>query len=214
MKNEKYSLKELSENLKIKTKLDDVLLDSIEGKLFDEVIAKYVASSYLSHWRSTVESLVLEKRQAHFEKQIKLYKKSNENEDKDSILDDNIISIVRQSLYKIIILEDKDLGIHAAISTDEMNFQDIIYVNKNMNDKEKRCAIAHELGHIIINRIFKEYDILCKNEVYEKEELATLFACHILQDKSNFYKKKAHEYINTPDEIKTIIENIKKDYIN
>ena len=51
--------------------------------------------------------------------------------------------------------------------------------------------VAHELSHIIVDRLLKEYKKLIKDVDWDslnEEELINVLMCYILYDKSSFYK--------------------------
>ncbi|WP_300713725.1 ImmA/IrrE family metallo-endopeptidase, partial [uncultured Brachyspira sp.] len=102
--------------------------------------------------------------------------------------------IILNSLYKIIIIQD-DIDIPAMYSPDSNFFTDIIFIKKDMDVEEKRIIIAHELGHIIINRILKENSSFAIDwNIINEENFSNLFMYYILYDKSCFYSDE--EYLS------------------
>ena len=198
MDNEKHSLNELCKNLKICKNLKKEFLNNLEGNLFSSIFSTYIEASYLSHWKSTIESVILQNRR---EKNCTKTSHSTNN----------------YSSYKIIIIEKKDLDVPALILEDENLSLDTIYVNKNMNISEKRVAIAHELGHTIINRCLLENKNFNSKDIAdlskeEKEELATLFSYYIIEDRSHFYNKISQKHSLFYKDIEKIIKEINMNY--
>ncbi|KLI16666.1 hypothetical protein SU44_00175 [Brachyspira hyodysenteriae] len=202
------------------------LIDSIDDNLFKSIFHKYVEASYLSHWKSTIENLVLQNRQRQLQNNLfdntdfnKLFKVILDENNIDNLLnnisslDDSlkesfktifcrdfnktssyIKRIILNSLYKIIIIQD-DIDIPAMYSPDSNFFTDIIFIKKDMSIEEKRIIIAHELGHIIINRILKENNSFTIDwNIVNEENFSNLFMYYILYDKSCFYSNK--DYLN------------------
>ena len=180
------------------------LLDNLESNIMDNLILKYIEKSLLSHWKSAIENIVLENRQSGFKEYLK------EKEKQGDIISNRDFRILYIALYKIFIKE-KDISGYGFLSSDEEPYVDIIIINKNMTIPEKRCVVAHELAHIIIDRILKEnIDFNNLNE----EELADILMCYILLDKSFFYKNAQFEdYVITDVlSLKKLRENILKKY--
>ena len=123
------------------------LLDDLESNVMDNLILKYIEKSLLSHWKSAIENIVLENRQSEFKRFVDYERKFVRNA--------RMLQVARVSLYKIFIKEE-DIKIFGFLSPDEESYIDIIFINKNMTIPEKRCVVAHELAHIIVERILKE----------------------------------------------------------
>ena len=121
------------------------LFDSLQKNLIDSLINKYIIKSLLSHWKSAVENIVLETRQYKFKNYCK----------ETSYTNPKVIKIMNVALYKIFIKE-KELFEYGYTLKDKYNWVDVIVINEEMTIKEKRCVVAHELAHIIIDRILKE----------------------------------------------------------
>ncbi|MBW5409628.1 hypothetical protein E6A50_04495, partial [Brachyspira hampsonii] len=68
---------------------EKILIDLIDDNLFKSIFHKYIKASYLSHWKSTIENLVLQNRQ----RQIKnnLFDNTDFNNLFKVILDENNI---------------------------------------------------------------------------------------------------------------------------
>lgn len=79
-----------------------------------------------------------------------------------------------------------------------------------MTIPEKRCVVAHELAHIIVERILKEKNVGINWDIVDEEELMDAIMCYILYDKSNFYKddKLRSFIVNGVSEFKELRESI------
>lgn len=184
------------------------LLDELESNIMDNLILKYIEKSLLSHWKSAVENIVLENRQAEFKKFVDYERKFVRNA--------RMLQVARVSLYKIFIKE-KDIKNCGFLSPDEESYIDVIFINKNMTIPEKRCVVAHELAHIIVERILKEKNVDINWDIIDEEELMDIIMCYILYDKSNFYKdsNKLKKFMaDGVSEFKNLRESIIKKYGN
>jgi len=219
----KLSLEKINELLNIKNTDIDIknekyskLLPFLDSHLCNILFTKQLKISYLSHWKSTVESLILKKRQAEHKKIFEKFSTSNK-------VSPEIIEIMKSSqpqimnsLYSIVILERKisQYKMSGLIVTDKGRCLDTIIIHQDMTLEEKRCVVAHELGHIIINRLLNEndkYQVQLDKE--QQESVANLLMYYILNDKSNFYQQHTNDFIyKNIQEIETlmnqIIENI------
>ena len=121
---------------------------------------------------SAVESIVLETRQYKFKNFCR----------ETSYTNPKVIKIMNVALYKIFIKEKK-LFEYGYTLKDKYNWVDVIVINEEMSIKEKRCVVAHELAHIIIDRILKENIDIIPNMDFDnlnEEELANILMCYIL----------------------------------
>ncbi|EKV58148.1 hypothetical protein A966_01326 [Brachyspira hampsonii 30446] len=176
----------------------------------DNLILKYIEKSLLSHWKSAIENIILQNRQSYFIKHIK------EKEKHGDIINNRDFRILNIALYKIFIKE-KDISGYGFLSSDEEPYVDIIIINKNMTIPEKRCVVAHELAHIIVERILKEKNVEINWDTIDEEELMDTIMCYILYDKSNFYKdiSKLEDFIvDGVYEFKKLRESIINKYGN
>ena len=184
------------------------LLDDLESNVMDNLILKYIEKSLLSHWKSAIENIVLENRQSEFKRFVDYERKFVRNA--------RMLQVARVSLYKIFIKEE-DIKICGFLSPDEESYIDIIFINKNMTIPEKRCVVAHELAHIIVERILKEKNVGIDWNTVNEEELMDTIMCYILYDKSNFYKDtiKLEKFIvDGVSEFKKLRESIINKYGN
>ena len=169
-------------------KEQDKLLDNLNLNVCKNILEKYVKHSFLAHCKSTVENLVLQRR--------KNRNFSNENSDKK-----------KEILYRISIIEKDEIegyAVYPPYSYQNESYIDIIYINKKLTTEEKRCVIAHELGHLIVQRFLKENEKLKLDWAsINEEELANIFMCYILDNRSEFYK-----------DTKNLSSFIKKDIID
>lgn len=185
------------------------LLDDLESNIIDNLILKYIEKSLLSHWKSAIENIILQNRQSGFKEYLK------EKENQGDIINNRDSRILNIALYKIFIKE-KEISSYGFLSPDEEPYVDIIIINKNMTIPEKRCVVAHELAHIIVERILKEKNVGINWYIVDEEELMDIIMCYILYDKSNFYKdNKLKDFIvNGVSEFKNLRESIIKKYGN
>ncbi len=207
----KLNLQEIADrcgynNVYSETKKQVILLNSLQNNLIDSLINKYIIKSLLSHWKSAVENIVLETRQHKFKNYCK----------ETSYANPKVIKIMNVALYKIFIKEKK-LFEYGYTLKDKYNWVDVIVINEEMSIKEKRCVVAHELAHIIIDRILKENIDIIPNMDFDninEEELANILMCYILLDKSFFYKNAQFEdYVITDVlDLKKLRESILKKY--
>ena len=183
------------------------LLDDLENNIIDNLILKYIEKSLLSHWKSAIESIILQNRQSEFEKFVDYERKFLRNA--------RMLQVARVSLYKIFIKE-KDIKTCGFLSPDEESYIDIIIINRNMTIPEKRCVVAHELAHIIVERILKEKNVGIRWDTINEEELIDTIMCYILYDKSNFYKdnKLKNFMVDGVSEFKELRESIINKYGN
>ena len=207
----KLNLQEIADrcgynNVYSETKKQTILLNSLQNNLIDSLINKYIIKSLLSHWKSAVENIVLETRQYKFKNYCKEISYTNPK----------VIKIMNVALYKIFIKEKK-LFEYGYTLKDKYNWVDVIVINEEMTIKEKRCVVAHELAHIIIDRILRENIDIIPNMDFDnlnEEELANILMCYILLDKSFFYKNAQFEdYVITDVlDLKELRDSILKKY--
>ena len=155
---------------------------TLQDNLINGILDKYIKKSLLSHWKSAIENVVLQNKQTIFKNSIK-----NLN-----LISNKLHKIIYFSLYRIIIKEKKINGC-GFMSSDNDSYIDIIVINEKMTIQEKRCVVAHELSHIIVDRLLKENKKLIKEVDWDslnEEELINILMCYILYDKSSFYKDK------------------------
>ena len=138
-----------------------------------------------------------------------------EKEKQGDIISKRDFRILNIALYKIFIKE-KEISSYGFLSPDEEPYVDIIIINKNMTIPEKRCVVAHELAHIIVERILKEKNVGINWDIVDEEELMDTIMCYILYDKSNFYKddKLRNFIVDGVSEFKELRESIIDKYGN
>lgn len=184
------------------------LLKDLQSKLINGILDKYIEKSLLSHWKSAIENVVLQNKQTIFKNSIK-----NLN-----LISNKLYKIIYFSLYRIIIKEKKINGCGFMFS-DNDSYIDIIVINEKMTIQEKRCVVAHELSHIIVDRLLKENKKLIKEVDWDslnEEELINILMCYILYDKSSFYKdakRKLKKFqASGPSKFKKLREDIISKY--
>ena len=205
-------------DIAIENEKHSTLIPFLNENLFNNVLDKYLRASYLSHWKSTIENLILQNRQENAKKRI------DELTNSDSCPEEiqQQLKVVKKSpmmhaLYKIVILDKENTyDSPGYVSTDKRNMIDTIVINQNLTPEEKRCVIAHEFGHIIINRLLaenKQNKITLDSD--QQENLADLFMYYILYDKSRFYQTEATNFIKPNiQDFKKLKESIDEKYQN
>lgn len=191
---------------------NETLLKSLQSNLINGILDKYIEKSLLSHWKSAIENIVLENKQNRFKEIVKSMKTKN------NFISTKLVNMICFSLYRIIIKEKKINGC-GFMSSDNDSHIDIIIINKKMTIQEKRCVVAHELSHIIVDRLLKGNKKVIKNVDWDnlnEEELINILMCYILYDKSSFYKNangKLKDFqVNGPSEFKKLRNDIISKY--
>lgn len=189
-----------------------ILLKNLQSNLINGILDKYIEKSFLSHWKSAIENIVLENKQNRFKEIVKSMKAKN------SFISTRLINIIYFSLYRIIVKEI-DINGYGYLSSDNDSHIDIIVINKKMTIQEKRCVVAHELSRIIVDRLLKENNKLIKEVDWEnlnEEELINILMCYILYDKSSFYKNangKLEDFkVSGPSDFKKLRDGIISKY--
>lgn len=211
---EKLSLQKITKILHKEQVFDQMteqnLLSFLDDQVCKKIFTPYLEGAYLSNWRTCIEILILQRRKDEFEKYIntKLQDDKVSQEEKRNLREH--FSIMQYALYKIVIVEEENIPVSGILSSDSLDMIDTIFINNEMSILEKRCVLAHELGHVIINRFLMENNnfkaILNKKQ---KEELANIFMYYILIDRSNHYQNKSQKYsIKTIDEITDLMRKI------
>jgi len=146
------------------------------NKLFYERIEKNLKFRYLSHLVSTIEDMIndifkVEQKRVLIRRNYRLY------------------SILLRPLE----------GLQRKGFVQHHNYGSIIAYNPEMDDREIRILIAHELGHII-----NLYVLHCE----DTQNRANVFSFVAINGKDQFYKKEAERF-TYPSEL-AIIDNIFK----
>ncbi len=76
-----------------------------------------------------------------------------------------------------------------------------IYYPEDMEPKQKRVGIAHELGHLYLLLLLEHSDIINGDEA-----LCSIFSIITIADRCQFYKKESKKYIHSS--IQSIIKDM------
>lgn len=150
--------------------------------LFNSVLKPEIQKNYLSHLKSALEDLVNERKKREFIERIK----------QDSAVGPEAVKSIenmlklRQIRPFTILLQPIDSGIRKA-TTRIIQGSALILYYKNLNDKQKRVVIAHELGHLALTQ-------LKSNIVEVSEKVVNLFASIAMIDKNTFYKSDSSHF--------------------
>lgn len=153
-------------------------------QFFSSNIHPFMKKKYLSHLVSTIEDMINNQQKKDF---IESLKEVN-NPEIDVTLVEKAINRKQLRLFSIILTSLTSTPRKA--STRIISGSAIIYYDDRLDEKQIRILIAHELGHIVNNFIFKKTDT---------EGLASLFAFIALLDKNEFYKVQSKDYIYKSD---------------
>jgi len=146
------------------------------NKLYYESIEKSLKSRYLSHLVSTIEDMIND----IFKRQniIPLLSSDQYTKEQKSVL------IGRNyRLYSILLRPLK--GLQRKGFVQHHNYGSIIAYNPEMDDREIRILIAHELGHII-----NLYILHCE----DTQNRANVFSYVAINGKDQFYKNEAERF--------------------
>lgn len=153
---------------------------------FNTKLKPALKTHYLSHLVSTIEEMINEKEKHNF----LAYIKETERTEKDVNTLTMLIKEKRIRLFTIILQPLKNVERKAR--TYKKAGGVMIYYREYLTEKEKRFAIAHELGHIVNSYLLGNNDDNVENR-------ASLFAYIALLDKNNFYQKECSAYISKTD---------------
>jgi len=168
-------------------KVDEDTCKAYNNLFYDE-IEKNIKSRYLSHLVSTIEDMIND----IFKKKyiIPLLGSDQYTVDQKRVL-------IRRNyrLYSILLRPLK--GLHRKGFVQHHNFGSIIVYNPEMDDREIRILIAHELGHII-----NLYILHCE----DTQNRANVFSYVAINGKDQFYKNEAERFKYSSE--LAIIDNI------
>ena len=154
-------------------------------ELFNQVIKPEISKNYLSHLVSSVEDIINNYKMKEFISNLKENEKKyiNVNEFKKLLLSKNI------RLFSILLKPLDNSSKKASCRLFKQSA--IIFYDPRLEEKQKRTLIAHEIGHIVLNKLKKiDGDI---------EKLSSLFAFIAMLDKNNFYKNDCKNYTYISD---------------
>lgn len=167
----------------------DVSKDDIFGILdfFNSRLKPAIKVHYLSHLISRIEEMINDSEKEKF---IVLIKNSAEESGKDM---DHLLDIIREKRIRLFTINLKPLiGVRQKAKLYNKSGGVLIFYADYLTENEKRFAIAHELGHVVLHYLLKDKVKLDNNN---RENLASLFAYIALLDKNNFYQSECKNYI-------------------
>jgi hypothetical protein len=140
-------------------------------KYYHEVILVNVRKMYLSHLTTSIEEIINNKLK---------------HENKKLLADSNSIesAVKNARRFSIILIPGNTKG---KAKTYSCEYGAAVYYNPNIDDKDLRILVAHELGHIVNKHIF--------GSEADNDNTANVFAFFAVNGKSEFYKTKAANYI-------------------
>lgn len=161
---------------------------------FNKNIKIEIQKKYLSHLISSIEEMINVKQKADFVKMLK----ENKN-DKHYI--DKVEKAVNHKTLRLFSILLVPFNSKRNAQTRIIGFSAVILYNPQLDDKQKRVLIAHELGHIVLKYLY--------DGVKNTENMASLFSFISMIDKNNFYKTHCKDYLYKTDiELLNVIKNI------
>ena len=168
---EKCSLPEMLDKDALKGHLENCKNDILQTK-----IEPYIKDNFLAHWTLAIKNYISDLRKKQNIENLINLRNTNQEISGNSIQDLSFnITIQRKGSAKL-----------PAYVEYYANKGAIIFYNPVAEPEEIRFYIAHELGHIIIQYIYGDQIF---DNIVLKEMLADFWACIIINDKSEFYKK-------------------------
>ena len=157
---------------------------------FDNILQPVIQMNYLSHLISAIENIINDKIKNELKTRIVEY--SNEKEIKE------LLSLIDAKHFKVFPILLKPFPYKTkkkALSFDIKKGGAIILYDDNLEDKQKRLLIAHELGHL-----YMKYVSSHKSEL-KLEKIVTAFSIIAIMDKDDFYRNRSRNLIS-----KSIVE--------
>lgn len=176
----------LSDNFK--TTKDEILsiLD-----FFNRQLKPAIKTHYLSHLVSSIEEMINDNVKQEYIDYIK--------REAEKFGDDvsNLVSAIKDKRIRLFSINLKPLkNVKRKARLYNMLCGVMIYYADYLTENEKRFAIAHELGHVVVHYLLKDRVNLDENN---RENLASLFAYIALLDKNKFYTEECQNYISRND---------------
>lgn len=155
-------------------------------KLFNSVLKPRIKSRYLSHLVGTIEDIISEKIKNEVIKTIEAQKQIASDDEKQVLINiETVITSKRYRHFAITLIPMSKTSKKASVRIVKGNA--LIYYLENLEEKQKRILIAHELGHIAGRYLFDKTES-------RNEQFANLFAFLAMLDKNNFYKNECKEF--------------------
>lgn len=153
---------------------------------FNRAIKPEIQRNYLSHLKTAVEDLVNRHK-------IESIKKNLQQDPELAVVLNGLLDSKVFRPFSIILVE---LPLKKKSRVTFYKFGCQIHFQKNLEDKQKRILIAHELAHVALKYLPS------KEPITISEDLVNLFAMLSMYDKNVFYKNDAAQYLyETPEDI-------------
>ena len=173
--------------------LDDIICDKLRDTFkvtqddidtmltfFRYELKPEIKNRYLSHLMSTLEEKINNQEKARILENIAKAKKIEAMREKQTALKD-LEEVVNSKHYRLFVISLIPITKTKKNATTRIVHNNaMIYYNSDLEEKDKRLLIAHELGHIVEHFIFKRDG---------SEGIASLFAYIAMLDKNKFYRE-------------------------
>lgn len=169
-----------------------VTQDDIDTMLtfFRDELKPEIKNRYLSHLVSTLEEKINNQEKARIIENIAKAKKAEATQETQSAFK-NVEDAISSKHYRLFVISLIPITKTKKNATTRIVHNNaMIYYNSNLEEKDKRLLIAHELGHIVEHFIFKRND---------SEGIASLFAYIAMLDKNKFYREDCKNLIFPSD---------------
>lgn len=152
-------------------------------EIFKGNVQPEIQKNYLSHLKNSLEDLINERIKSLFLDSLREMNKDNA---------ETLGQLIQSRHFKIFTIQlipfTKPLKRDAFINF--VRGSAIIYYRDNLDEKQKRIWIAHELGHVFFQRYINDSPADPKTS----EAMASAFALIAILDKEDFYSKRAQNY--------------------
>lgn len=178
-----------------------VSYDDIDAMLcfFRDKLKPEIKNRYLSHLVSTIEDMINNQEKARILEDVAKAKELEEGQETQNAFKylEEAINSKHYRLFVITLIPTIKTKKNATTRIVRNNA--MIYYNSRLEEKDKRLLIAHELGHIIEQFVFKQNG---------SEGIASLFAYIAMLDKNKFYREECKDFLFPSD--LTIFEELKR----
>lgn len=170
----KQVAQDLGLNEAVLVKLDEIFKTNVQPE---------IQKNYLSHLKNSLEDLINERIKSLFLESLREINRENV---------DTLEQMIKSRHYKIFTIQlipfNKPFKRDAFINF--VRGSAIIYYRENLDEKQKRIWIAHELGHVFYQRYINDGPVDQKTS----EAMASAFAIVAIVDKEDFYAKRSQQY--------------------
>ena len=155
-------------------------LEKCKNDILQTKIEPYIKDNFLAHWTLAIKNYISEVKKDQVKKVLQPLLTSGKENSDDTIQDCSFDITIQRDLKK------RKGSDKLPAYVQYHNTGAVIFYNIDAKPEEIRFYIAHELGHIITKYI---YNHQFSEHVELKEIVADFWACIIINDKSEFYKK-------------------------